>query len=153
MDYSEEVDGSEFSACGTEAIISGGARLCAALSVSELPPWADLQREIQSGVDPMPELRTRLLSGVGLFRGRNDSDVRTNNWGVDSCVSGYAVCAGVSVAFGNDEIRAVDRVYVAIGGSVRPAGVCAVALGGLLAGALACGESEIVCRSRLCAGA
>jgi len=32
-------------------------------------------------------------------------------------------------------------------------GVFAVAVGGLLAGALACGESEIVCCSRLCAGA
>lgn len=129
MDYSEEVDGFEFSARGTEAIISGSARLCAALPLPELPSWSDFQGEIQSGVDPMPELRARLFSGVRLFRWRNDSDVRTYDCGADSCVSGYAARAGVSVAFRNDEIRAVDQFYIALGGSIRPAGVCAVAVG------------------------
>ena len=152
MDYSEQLYGSEFSA-GAKAIISGGARVRAALSLSELPSGADFQGEIQSGADPMSGLRPRLLSGIRLFCGGNDFNLRPYDCRADSRLSGHAACAGVSVAFRNDEIRAVDKLYLIVGRSVRAAGVRAVAVGRLLAGALACSESEIICWLRLRAGA
>ena len=121
MDYSQDLYGSEFSA-GAKAIISGGARVRAALSVPELPSGADFQGEVQPGVDPLPGLRPWLLSGIRLFRWGNDPNLRAYDCGADSRLSGYAACAGVSVAFRNDEIRVVDKLYLVVGGLfVRPA--------------------------------
>lgn len=128
MDYSGWRYGEEISADGIQAIVSGGARLCVALSLPELPSRTDFQRKIQSGVDPLPGLRAWLFSGVRLFRGGNDPHLRADDRGADSCVLAYAACARIGVAFRNYEIRVVDQLYFVVGGSVRASGVRAVAL-------------------------
>jgi len=91
----------------------------------------------------MPRVRSRLLSGVWLFRRGNDSDVWPYDRGVDPGIPGYAARARSRVALRSNEVRAVDQLHFVVGGFVRSTGVCAMAIARLLAGALAGAESEI----------